>query len=257
MRDRIVSELRQIESAQQVRVLYACESGSRAWGFPSTDSDYDVRFIYVRTKDWYLSIDDKRDVIECPVTDLLDISGWDIRKALRLLRKSNPPLMEWLRSPIVYLEQYPTAAGMRDLASGCFSPRSCLHHYINMAKCNFREYLQGDTVRAKKYFYVLRPVLACKWIETYNTMPPMEFPTLVASLIPDGVLAHKIAELLDRKMAGEELDSEPKIAVINGFLEQELLRLAELARMVGASCPPDTTDLDAFFRETLSDAWME
>jgi len=111
IRDRIVARLREIESAESVRILYACESGSRAWGFASTDSDYDVRFIYLRPVDWYLSIDleRRRDVIEYPIQDLLDINGWDLRKALRLLRRGNPPLVEWLGSPIVYLDRYAVA----------------------------------------------------------------------------------------------------------------------------------------------------
>lgn len=105
MEDTIRSRLDAIQASENVCIVYACESGSRAWGFPSADSDYDVRFIYVRPVEWYLSIDDKRDVIECPVEDGLDINGWDLRKALRLSRKSNPPLLEWLGSPIVYLQK--------------------------------------------------------------------------------------------------------------------------------------------------------
>jgi predicted nucleotidyltransferase len=103
MREKIHAYLRDIETREEIRILYACESGSRAWGFPSIDSDYDVRFIYLHPRDWYLSIDlqQKRDVIECSVDHHLDINGWDLRKALQLLRKGNPPLMEWLGSPIV------------------------------------------------------------------------------------------------------------------------------------------------------------
>ena len=109
MKSRILSHLREIETTENVRIVYACESGSRAWGFPSADSDYDVRFLYVHPLEWYLSVDVKRDVIERPLQGGLDISGWDLKKALQLFRKSNPPLLEWLGSPIVYLEQYSTA----------------------------------------------------------------------------------------------------------------------------------------------------
>ena len=89
---RIVNRLEEIERSESVRILLAVESGSRAWGFPSPDSDYDVRFLYARPRDWYLSIDARRDVIECPIEDVLDINGWDIRKALHLLLKANPVL---------------------------------------------------------------------------------------------------------------------------------------------------------------------
>src|ERR1043166_5445755 len=146
--------LTDIEQTEAVRVLYAVESGSRAWGFESTDSDYDVRFLYVRPRDWYLSIDveTKRDTIEKPITDDLDVSGWDLRKALKLFRKSNPPLLEWLQSPIVYLERFSTAVRLRELTKEYFSPKSCLHHYLHMAEGNFRQYLQTEIVRLKKYF---------------------------------------------------------------------------------------------------------
>ncbi|MBS4161445.1 nucleotidyltransferase domain-containing protein, partial [Klebsiella pneumoniae] len=102
MNQRINEELANIENMNHVKILFAVESGSRAWGFPSQDSDYDVRFIYVHQKDWYLSIDEKRDVIERPIHESLDISGWELTKALRLFRKSNPPLLEWLSSEMVY-----------------------------------------------------------------------------------------------------------------------------------------------------------
>jgi len=158
MRQVIIEELKRLEREEQVRILYACESGSRAWGFPSRDSDYDVRFVYIRKPEWYLSIFEKRDVIERPISDKLDISGWDLRKALNLYRKSNPPLLEWLQSPIRYYEHSGIAEQLRRLSPLAFSPKSCMYHYLSMARGNYREYLQGERVRIKKYFYVLRPV---------------------------------------------------------------------------------------------------
>src|SRR5262245_32616508 len=104
MKETIIEKLHEIELSQQVQVLFACESGSRAWGFHSIDSDYDVRFVYMHRSDWYLSIEDKKDVIELPVNEVLDISGWDLRKALKLFRSSNSVIYEWLQSPILYIE---------------------------------------------------------------------------------------------------------------------------------------------------------
>ena len=140
MRDEILKRLEVIEQEDSVSILYACESGSRAWGFPSVDSDYDVRFIYKHDADWYLSIDveEKRDVIERPINDELDISGWDIRKALQLLRKSNPPLLEWLSSPILYRENPGVAEKLRTAMAEFYSPLSSFHHYLNMARNNHR-----------------------------------------------------------------------------------------------------------------------
>ncbi len=255
MRERIINELTAIEEQENARILYACESGSRAWGFPSKDSDYDVRFIYIHPLDWYLSITDKRDVIERPINDLLDINGWDIRKALKLFRKSNPPLLEWIQSPIVYWEKYSFVKKIRDLSPLTFSPRSCMYHYLSMAKGNFREYLQGEFVKVKKYFYVLRPVLACLWIKQNNTMPPMEFELLVNAMLCDSPLKREIEKLLIRKKSGDEFDLEPCIQVINDFLEQEIININEYIQSVEKSSVEDLKVLDGIFRDVLEEVW--
>lgn len=165
MKGKILNKLHEIEKREQIKILNAIESGSRGWGFASKDSDYDVRFIYVHPVDWYLSIEDKRDVIEYLEADSLDMNGWDIKKALQLFHNLNPPLYEWLTSPIVCRENEDFTERLRDLMATFYSPISCLYHYLHMAKGNYREYLKGDKVKVKKYFYVLRPILACMWIE--------------------------------------------------------------------------------------------
>jgi uncharacterized protein len=219
---KIKSFLRAIEEERGVRILYACESGSRAWGFPSADSDYDVRFVYVQPVEHYLSMKKRGDVIEYPVRENLDINGWDLQKALLLLRKSNPPLVEWLGSPIIYLEEYSIAAQMRDLAARYYSAAASAYHYLHMARGNYREYLKGERVWLKKYFYVLRPILAVKWIEEGKRIVPTEFNKLVNGLVTDPVLKKEIAALVQKKRRGEELDDGPRIAPINEFIEQAL-----------------------------------
>src|SRR5688572_12611281 len=164
MKEIIFEKLKSIEHQFDVKILYACESGSRAWGFASPDSDYDVRFIYVHKMDYYLSIDEQRDVIELPINDVLDINGWELRKALRLFRKSNAPLYEWLQSPIVYAADPGFVDGLKSLMSGIFSARAGMHHYLSMAKSVFDSELSGEMVKLKKYFYALRPILAAMWI---------------------------------------------------------------------------------------------
>jgi len=256
IRKTIGEQLERLEREENVRVLYACESGSRAWGFPSQDSDYDVRFVYVREPEWYLSIYDKRDVIERPISDSLDISGWDLRKALNLYRKSNPPLLEWLQSPIQYAERYTVAEQLRAISPLTFSPKSCMYHYLNMARGNYRTYLQGDQVKIKKYFYVLRPVLACEWIERYGDMPPMAFDVLADRLLPkDGELWRTVQQLLDRKKAGEELDYEPRLAVVNDYLEERLEQLERSATLQSAGTERLDDRLDALFRSALREVW--
>src|SRR5690606_13349752 len=149
----IKKEILEIEKKENIKVLYACESGSRAWGFPSKDSDYDVRFIYMKPKDWYLSIDDHKDTLEFPINDVLDISGWDIRKTLKLFRSSNAVIYEWLQSPIVYKEEPGFLNKMNALFPDFFSGRAGMHHYLSMAKNCFENDLQGEQVKLKKYFY--------------------------------------------------------------------------------------------------------
>ena len=250
---RIQLELDRIEADESVRVLYACESGSRAWGFESEDSDFDVRFIYVRPTDWYLTIQKKRDVIERPIDDDLDVSGWDLPKALELFRKSNPPLLEWLQSPIVYRQVGSAASRLRELMPSYYAPISCMYHYLHMAQGNDRQYLQGDCVWVKKYFYVLRPVLACLWIERGLGVVPTEFGILVERLVTDRSVRQAIDQLLERKRVGQELDRGPRIPKISEFLNRELSRLsAENQRS------PNTRDpkaLDALFVDTLTETY--
>lgn len=248
-RDRIASELDRIEQEEQVRILYACESGSRAWGFPSADSDYDVRFVYVRPTAWYLSVQKRRDVIERMVGDKFDLVGWGLPKALHLFGKSNPPLLEWLQSPIVYRKVGMLAERLRSLMADFYSPRSCLYHYFHMARGNYREYLKGDTVWLKKYLYVLRPVLSCLWIEAGLGPVPMYMGTLVERLVDDPALKGAIDQLLVEKAAGRELDRGQRIDPISEFLDQELTRLAESQQPQAPET--DASALDRLFRKTL------
>lgn len=249
--ERILARLSEIEQEENVSIFFACESGSRAWGFPSADSDYDVRFLYVRPRDWYLSIDveDRRDVIERPISDNLDFSGWDLRKALKLLRKSNPPLLEWLNSPIVYREMSSITAGIRGLVREFYSPIACQHHYLSMARGNYREFEKNELIRVKKYFYVLRPLLAVKWIEQESEPVPMELGSLVDRCVSSPEVSEAIANLIERKKRGLETDREPRIEVISGFIEYELERLGK--KKVATPPKSDPERLNELFRMAL------
>jgi len=213
--------LSEIENEHNVRILYSVESGSRAWGFESIDSDYDIRFIYAHNIKWYLNILPKKDVIEYPIIDEFDYSGWDLRKTMFLVNKSNPVFFEWLRSPIIYRKDDYFFNIMEKLTKDYFSPISSVYHYLHMASGNYRKYLQEDNVKTKKYFYVLRPIMACMWIENFKEPPPMEFEKLLIQ-ITDKELLEKINDLLIKKRAGMELGIEPKIKIINDFIENKL-----------------------------------
>jgi len=255
MTEEIKKELLRLEFQHEIKILYAVESGSRAWGFASTDSDWDVRFIYIHKLDWYLKIDDLRDNHEEILPNEIDLAGWELKKALRLFRKSNPPMLEWLRSPIIYIEQFSTADSLRKLTTEYFNPKSCLHHYLHMAEGNYKVYLQKDKVRVKKYFYVLRPLLACDWIKQINSMAPMEFQKLVDSQVTDQKVKTEIQNLLERKIAGEELNEEPKIEILNQFIEQKIVYYTEYLKQVGKIENPDTTRLNDLFKHTISEVW--
>jgi hypothetical protein len=246
-------ELEVIERDEAVSVVYACESGSRAWGFASQDSDYDVRFLYLHPPEWYLRVMPGPSVIERPPDAVLDISGWDLRKALQLLQKSNPPLLEWLQSPLVYRERADVVRRIRDLMPQYYQPLACYHHYLHMAQGNYREFLQGDEVWLKKYFYVLRPVLACIWIERGYGVVPIEFRILVERVLDELDVKAAVQDLIRRKKAGDELERGPHIPSISSFLQRELDRLSSLP----APPPLHTSShtLDQVFRQCLIDIY--
>lgn len=225
VRDEILTRLRSAEAEHSVRVLYACESGSRAWNFASPDSDYDVRFIYVRNSEWYLAFDveRRRDVIEYPIVDDIDCSGWDLRKALYLFTRTNGALLEWLHSPLVYWDRLGLAEDLRRLAPRVFSPIALCYHYSHMARGNAREYLFQSQVRLKKYFYVLRPLLAIRFIEQRGGIPPVPFEELVEAVAPTSI-RRDIAALLELKRNSPEIGLGEPITSIGNFIDEELQR---------------------------------
>ncbi len=224
-RAEILRRLRAAEVEHDVRIIYACESGSRAWGFASPDSDYDVRFLYVHPRDWYLSFDveKRRDVIEYPIVDEIDCGGWDLRKALYLMTRTNGALLEWLNSPLRYIEAGQTAQQLREVAPDVFNPIALCYHYSHMARGNAREYLFKGKARLKKYFYVLRPLLAIRYIQECRGIPPIEFQKLVDAVAPNEIKP-MIASLLEQKKRTNELGFGEPIPEINRFIESELER---------------------------------
>ena len=251
MREKIQEQLRRIEEAENIKILLAVESGSRAWGFASPDSDYDVRFIYIRRLEDYLRLDAIRDVIELPIDDVLDINGWDLQKTLRLLYKSNPTLFEWFSSPIVYLET-DFADRFRKIMGEYFSTKKSLYHYISMAEGNYREYLKTEMVRTKKYFYVLRPVLACRWILEKGTPPPMLFRELMESELPKE-LVPEVEKLLDLKMNSLEIKEIPRVDKINEYLNESIEEIKFKLKSVGENKEVQWEELNKVFLEEVGE----
>lgn len=249
MEELIQEKLKEIEREEQCRILLAVESGSRAWGFASPDSDYDVRFIYVRPKESYLRLEKVRDVIELPINKELDINGWDLDKALRLLHKSNPTVFEWFSSPIVY-QTSPFAERFKPIMLQYFSSKSGLWHYLSMAEGNFRDYLRSDLVKAKKYFYVLRPILACRWILETGTPPPMLFAELMDSqLAPE--LKPTVSELLELKIHAPEVKLIPRVDVLNRYLDDSIQEVRERIERLPSETPRMWEPLNDLFLSEL------
>lgn len=221
----ILENLDQIERKYGVRILLAVESGSRAWGFASPDSDYDVRFIYLQKARDYLRIEPAKDVIEWQLDEVLDINGWDLKKALYAMGKGNPNLLEWTASPIVY-RKAPEWERIAALKDSCFSEKAALHHYYGIAGHTLKSYLSEDRVKYKKYFYALRPLLCCRWIRHFHEAPPVEFERLL-TLFETGEegltrkLYASIEDLLAKKAVTEEKDLNPQIPEIIDFIREE------------------------------------
>lgn len=245
MKETIQQKLNEIESQEGVRILHCVESGSRAWGFASPDSDYDVRFIYVRPVEHYLRLDKTRDVIEWQLDDTLDINGWDLQKALRLLHKSNPTLFEWNGSPIVY-RTTDAWKQISEVIDKYFLEKAGLYHYLSTARSNYREYLKGETVRLKKYFYVLRPLLACRWILAEKTPPPMLFSTLMDKYLDEAVKPD-VQTLLRLKTETPELGEGKRMDRINDYLDQSIEEIEQIIDQLPPDKPRSWESLNSIF----------
>ncbi len=219
MREEIINKLNEIEQKEHVKIIYAVESGSRAWGFESTDSDYDVRFIYVRDKKEYLCLDEKSDVIQLPIDEVFDISGWDIKKALKLLYKSNPSLLEWFASPIVYKETI-EASYIREVIPFYFSQKKLYCHYQRMAKTALK-YMNNEKVPVKKYLYILRCILSSQYIVNYKKQPPIEIERLIECELPNE-LREDMNRLLMIKKHSKEQQYVEHITSLDHFILSRL-----------------------------------
>ena len=227
MKNIIAAKLAEIEKSENVRILYAAESGSRAWGIASPDSDYDVRFVYVRPREFYLKLDETRDVIEWQLDKTLDINGWDLSKTLRLLHNSNPRLFEWANSPIIYKTTDEWAEIKKEMNS-YFSVRSALHHYIGIAERKYGNYKKGDLVKLKRFFYVIHPVLAGKWVLHKKCPPPVPFAELVeAELEPE--LRPILEDILKQRSEAPEQSMGKRFDKLNENIEKNIASLIAAA----------------------------
>lgn len=244
----IQSKLKEIEEKENVKILYCVESGSRAWGFPSPDSDYDVRFIYVRPKEYYLRLDKTKDVIEWQLDHTLDINGWDLQKMLRLLYRSNPTVFEWKNSPIIYKTGNEWNR-ITEIIDDYFCVKSGIYHYLSMAKTNCRKYIKDDYVALKKYFYVLRPLLACEYIRENKKSPPMLFDELLCYL--SGDVKDAVFALLKLKATTSELGEGKAVVCINRYIVEKIKEFDDYVKELRFSEKCDWDKLNEIFLSVI------
>lgn len=245
-------KIKEIEAKENIRVLHVIESGSRAWGLASPDSDYDVRFIYVRDRNFYLSLRENKDFIDWELNEVLDINGWDIKKVLQHFHKSNATLFEWSNSPVVYYTTDEWKKLYDEVAGQYFACKSSMYHYYGTANKNYHEYLMEDLVKYKKYFYVLRPILACKWIEEKKCPPPVLFDELFDSVLEED-MKPVIADLLAKKVQMSESDKAPKIEKVNQYVEEKLIYYKNLLEGMDDDRNPDWEPLEEVFKKVIGE----
>lgn len=249
IREAIQRELEKIEREKAVKILHAAESGSRAWGFASPDSDYDVRFVYVRPMSDYLRINPPRDVIEWKLDEVLDINGWDLQKTMRQIAGGNPTVFEWDASPIVY-RTTPEWRKVIACSRAYFSEKHAVGHYYGTAMSTWAKHLTEDTVRYKKYFYALRPLLAAIYIEQAHQIPPVLFSELLKMDMP-GELRFAIDVLLERKKTTTEGERSPHIPEVRDFIREELERQKSLCAKLPEDRNPDWGAMNRCFAEII------
>ncbi|MGY3440672.1 MULTISPECIES: nucleotidyltransferase domain-containing protein [unclassified Bradyrhizobium] len=213
-----------IADEHRVFLPLAVESGSRAWGFSSPDSDYDCRFVYVRRAIDHITPWIVRDVIELPLEGDLDVNGWDLRKALQLLLKGNAVIIEWLCSPVVYRGQVWFRDSFLEFARHAASREAICRHYLHLGERQRRVYFGDESsIPQKKVFYALRPAAALRWLRMHPTeaVAPMHFPTLMAECAPPAELAEEVGDLMARKAVTHELGATPLSPAVAAFIDSE------------------------------------
>ena len=251
MKQEIINHIEKLEKEKAIQILLAVESGSRAWGCPSPDSDYDIRIIYKRTKAEYLEIVDKPDSIDYFHGELLDINGWDIKKTLRLIRKSNATPFEWAQSPIVYREVEDFSNTLLDLSKAYFHGRHAVNHYRGIAKNSYFKNNLDGSIKLKKLFYVLRPIMAARWIIEKNEVPPMDIPKLISIIADDAIVEHINELLVIKAGVNEDYIYEPD-KLITDFIEKEF-QFIDSIEMEDEKLDINSDLLNKKFREIIED----
>ena len=249
--EEIQAHLAEIERLHDIRIIFAIESGSRAWGFASPDSDYDVRFIYVKHPEAYFNLGKAEDTLEYYPAPEMDMVGWDLSKYLKLIYKSNSVAFEWANSPIVYRKtaQWEQIAA---IIGSYFNTKAAIYHYYGEGAHIFKANEHNSTISYKSYLYILRVILAARYIQRHNTVPPMPFADLVADNLPEE-LQQSVREVLALKTKIMEKDKEKRYSELDAFITAELPELKAYAESLETSTPRDIGPLNRSFFTTVID----
>ncbi|WP_162556045.1 nucleotidyltransferase domain-containing protein [Reichenbachiella versicolor] len=238
MKELIINKLHTLEKEYSIKILHACETGSRAWGFPSPDSDYDVRMIYVHDLEWYLSIGKKKDTLNFPIDEHeLDITGWELKKSLGLMHKSNASLFERLRSPIVYISDPNFRKDMIGFSNKCFSPIATMHHYLSLGKSSWEECRDGAEVKLKRYFYAIRAAVCCKWVLERNEIPHIVMREMFS------ILSDELVKKLDRLIELKSTKSESYMYVRDVEIDDFIVSTIESSEAVASDLKSGNSDI--------------
>lgn len=249
-RIRIPWKIRELEDTYGIHILHAAENGSRAWGTASKDSDFDVRFVYIRPRNEYLRLDETRDFMELPVSDGWDMSGWDLAKALRLLHGSNPRIYDWFLSPIYYTDDA-FARRIQPLLEECFCVKTVSNHYWHQADNRIRGRLQGEEVRAKDYVYAVHFTMQCGWILDHCYAPPLDYDRLMEDQLPE-TIAPLVEKLRRQKMEHPEIKLTARQPILDDLLQRRLKELSERIQELPRKKDPDWGMLNEFFLAELA-----
>ncbi|MBI5857872.1 MAG: nucleotidyltransferase domain-containing protein [Sphingobacteriales bacterium] len=240
--------LNNISQQENIKILYACETGSRAWGFPSPDSDYDVRFIYMHEKDWYLSLSQRKDTIEYMEGEL-DITGWNLKKCLTLLKKSNAPLIERFQSPVEYFGDVGFKENFTKLIKNYYSPTAVFFHHYSLANKFWDELKGKDEIKLKNLFYLVRSLLSCNWIIKDKSVLPMSIDGLM-NYIADDKKA-KLKSLIKLKATVGEKYLHPKEEEVFDWIKELFSYIESNKTDIGVN-KTDMDLLNQFFLNMLN-----
>ncbi len=249
----IMQKLKDTETQYHVRIPLAIESGSRGWGFASPDSD--CRFIYVHERDWYISVFEKKDIIEYQADKVFDINGWDIRKVLKHIIKSNAVIFEWLSSNEVYIKDWRVASILNELATRFFNPVAVSYHYLSIAQNKLNEIVSDSEVRLKKYFYILRPIANLNFIYQHGKMPYMEYDKTIAEIDINKAVYDEIQTISRIKQASNESFIIKNNDILIDYFNEEIELFKDRINEYKVEKNKDYEEVDTVFKSIIEMMW--